>query len=78
MALLLNLTFWRPGDGGDVLVDRHLPADVVAGGGPLVERQCLHAAELAIDHPATGERLVLAAPLPADMQRVLDCLRQAR
>lgn len=30
VALLLNLTFWRPGDGGDVLVDRHLPADVVA------------------------------------------------
>lgn len=29
-ALLLNLTFWQAGDGGDVLVDRHLPADVVA------------------------------------------------
>jgi hypothetical protein len=31
-ALLLNLTFWgaTPADGGDVLVDDHLPADVVA------------------------------------------------
>ena len=28
-ALLLNLTFWG-GDGGDVLVDQSLPADVVA------------------------------------------------
>jgi 23S rRNA pseudouridine1911/1915/1917 synthase len=55
-----------------------LPADAVAGGGPLIERQCLHAAELAIDHPVNRERVVLAAPLPADMQRVLDCLRQAR
>ena len=29
-ALLLNLTFWGASSGGDVLVDDHLPADVVA------------------------------------------------
>lgn len=29
-ALLLNLTFWHPQDGGDVLVDESVPADVVA------------------------------------------------
>jgi hypothetical protein len=29
-ALLLNLTFWGVDAGGDLLVDRHLPADVVA------------------------------------------------
>jgi hypothetical protein len=29
-ALLLNLTFWGASSGGDVLVDRDLPADVVA------------------------------------------------
>jgi hypothetical protein len=29
-ALLLNLTFWRPEDGGDLLVDETIPADVVA------------------------------------------------
>ena len=29
-ALLLNLTFWATGEGGDVLVDDHLSADVVA------------------------------------------------
>ncbi len=29
-ALLLNLTFWGASEGGDVLVDRSLPADVVA------------------------------------------------
>jgi 23S rRNA pseudouridine1911/1915/1917 synthase len=44
-------------------------------GPPLIERQALHAASLAIDHPATGERLFFEAPLPADMQRVLAVLR---
>jgi hypothetical protein len=29
-ALFLNLTFWSPTDEGDVLVDEHVPADVVA------------------------------------------------
>jgi 23S rRNA pseudouridine1911/1915/1917 synthase len=52
-----------------------LPADAVASGGALIERQALHAAGLAIAHPVTLERLEFAAPLPADMQRVLDALR---
>jgi 23S rRNA pseudouridine1911/1915/1917 synthase len=43
--------------------------------GPLLVRQALHAARLAIDHPATQERLVLEAPLPADMERMLTALR---
>jgi 23S rRNA pseudouridine1911/1915/1917 synthase len=46
-------------------------------GPPLIERQALHAASLAIDHPATGDRLLFEAPLPADMQRVLAVLRGA-
>src|SRR4051812_30496927 len=29
-ALFLNLTFWGADEGGDVLVDAHVPADVVA------------------------------------------------
>jgi 23S rRNA pseudouridine1911/1915/1917 synthase len=37
-------------------------------------RQFLHAAELALDHPVTGQRLALASPLPADLQRFLDDL----
>jgi len=44
-------------------------------GPPLLTRQALHAASLAIDHPATGERLQLAAPLPADMEEMLAALR---
>jgi 23S rRNA pseudouridine1911/1915/1917 synthase len=39
-----------------------------------LERQFLHAAELAFDHPVTGKRLALASPLPADLQRFLDDL----
>ncbi|MEM1043449.1 MAG: RluA family pseudouridine synthase [Bacteroidota bacterium] len=38
-------------------------------------RQALHAATLGFTHPATGEALDFAAPLPADMQYVLDRLR---
>ena len=43
--------------------------------GPLIARHSLHAARLAITHPATQERLVLEAPLPADMERVLAAVR---
>jgi 23S rRNA pseudouridine1911/1915/1917 synthase len=39
-----------------------------------LERQFLHAARLAFDHPMTGERLELAAPLPADLGAFLDLL----
>jgi 23S rRNA pseudouridine1911/1915/1917 synthase len=42
---------------------------------PLLARQALHAAQLAVDHPRTGARMTFAAELPADMQRVLAALR---
>jgi len=42
---------------------------------PLIDRQALHAASLALDHPVTRDRIQFTAPLPADMQRVLDALR---
>ena len=48
------------------------------GGTALIERQALHAASLAVDHPVTRDRIEFAAPLPADMQRVLDALRHGR
>ncbi|MFM9057962.1 MAG: RluA family pseudouridine synthase [Planctomycetaceae bacterium] len=44
-------------------------------GNPLLVRQALHAARLALDHPATGARLELAAPLPSDMDGMLAALR---
>jgi 23S rRNA pseudouridine955/2504/2580 synthase len=35
------------------------------------ERMCLHARELAFDHPGTGQRITLQAPLPADFEKVM-------
>ena len=40
----------------------------------VISRQALHAHRLAIAHPVSGERLHFEAPLPGDMQRVLDLL----
>jgi 23S rRNA pseudouridine1911/1915/1917 synthase len=36
-----------------------------------LERQFLHAARLAFDHPITGERVDVRSPLPADLRRAL-------
>jgi 23S rRNA pseudouridine1911/1915/1917 synthase len=36
-----------------------------------LERQFLHAARLALDHPITGERVEVSSPLPADLQGAL-------
>ena len=38
-------------------------------------RPALHAAALAFDHPLTGARLSLEAPLPEDLARLLAALR---
>ena len=41
-------------------------------------RAGLHARRLCIDHPATGERLELTAPLPEDLEELLSLLRVFR
>ncbi len=43
---------------------------------PLVGRLALHAEELELLHPASGERLILNAPLPADFALALRYLRR--
>ncbi|MGN6726194.1 MAG: RluA family pseudouridine synthase [Tepidisphaeraceae bacterium] len=40
-------------------------------------RQALHAAEITFTHPVTLEPLTIAAPLPADIQRLMAIIRQA-
>lgn len=45
---------------------------------PLMARCALHAWRLEINHPKTDERMKFEAPLPADMQNLLDNLRQYR
>jgi tRNA pseudouridine32 synthase/23S rRNA pseudouridine746 synthase len=41
----------------------------------LLVRTPLHAARLELRHPASGEPLVLEAPLPADMAAAIEALR---
>ncbi len=45
---------------------------------PLIARQALHAARIAIAHPATGERMEFAAPLPDDITALLAALEELR
>lgn len=40
-----------------------------------LDRQALHAAELAFEHPTTGKRLSFESELPSDFRRLLDALR---
>ncbi len=43
------------------------------------KRQALHAWRLALQHPNSGDEMQWEAPLPADMQHLIDCLeRQSR
>ncbi|MFL5301064.1 MAG: RluA family pseudouridine synthase, partial [Anaeromyxobacteraceae bacterium] len=42
-----------------------------------VGRQALHAWRLAFDHPRGGKRLLVEAPIPADLAAALDVLRQS-
>ena len=40
-----------------------------------LNRQALHAHTLAFEHPQTAKRLTFSAPLPADIQRLVDALK---
>ncbi|MCY3005915.1 MAG: RluA family pseudouridine synthase [Planctomycetota bacterium] len=42
----------------------------------VLARHALHALEIEFEHPKTNKRLTIAAPLPLDMQRVVDILQQ--
>ena len=41
-----------------------------------LKRQALHARHLGFTHPVTGEDLSFSTPIPEDMQRVIDALRE--
>lgn len=68
--------------GRSAITDAHLQRSAAGGvkqeGPVLLDRQALHAARLEVDHPQTGRRLVFEAPLPADMLRVVNRLRELR
>ncbi len=44
----------------------------------VLTRQALHAARIALNHPADGRRIEVQAPLPEDLRRVLERLRTFR
>jgi 23S rRNA pseudouridine1911/1915/1917 synthase len=46
-------------------------------GRPGLDRQFLHSATLALEHPITGEALEFSSELPADLQATLDRAREA-
>lgn len=43
---------------------------------PLLERLALHAEQITLTHPTTGERLTIRAELPPDMAQTLEALRR--
>ena len=46
--------------------------DLYGGSKELMERQALHCKKLVFPHPFTGERIEIAAPLPSDMQELVN------
>lgn len=63
--------------------DQFRLSDLVAGLDPaqdevLLPRQALHAARLRVFHPRRRESITVEAPLPEDMTRVLEALREHR
>jgi 23S rRNA pseudouridine955/2504/2580 synthase len=60
-----------PVAGDDKYGDFELNRELARRG---LKRMFLHAAELELEHPTTGTRLALTAPLPDDLQRFLDGL----
>lgn len=45
---------------------------------PILTRQALHAQKLELDHPQSGKRMAFEAPLAADIQAALECLRESK
>ena len=54
------------------------PGPLELPGGVTLGRTPLHAARLALRHPASGEPLVLESPLAQDLRAALEALRQAK
>lgn len=60
---------------GDFALNKAL-ASGKTGGGIRLERMFLHARRLAFDHPVSGERIELQAPLPLECETLLSRLRK--
>lgn len=78
MAYLKNPIVADDMYGGKVVYPWQIENRDAAAEEPLMGRCALHAWRLEITHPMTGERLKFEAPLPDDMQNLLDALREYR
>ena len=57
--------------GDDKYGDFELNKELARNG---LKRMFLHAASIGLKHPASGAKLVIEAPLPADLQKFVDKL----
>lgn len=64
--------------GGKVVYDWQLKDREAEAAEPVMSRVALHAWKLEIRHPISGEMMEFEAPLPDDLQRLIDKLRQFR
>ena len=64
--------------GGKLVYPWQLADAEPAAQDPIITRCALHASTLEFKHPTTGETMKFEAPLPADMQNLLDMLRKYR
>jgi len=64
--------------GGKVVYDWQLQDRDAEAAEPVMSRTALHAWKLQIRHPISDEMMEFVAPLPADMQQLIDKLRQFR
>ncbi|MEN8126349.1 MAG: RluA family pseudouridine synthase [Planctomycetota bacterium] len=64
--------------GGKVVYPWQIEDRDAAPEQPLMGRCALHAWKLEINHPKTNERMKFEAPLPDDMQNLLEALREHR
>lgn len=64
--------------GGTRREARLPPTDPARRAAEAVGRQALHALRLGFEHPRTGRRLVVEAPVPADLRAAVELLRAAQ
>jgi 23S rRNA pseudouridine1911/1915/1917 synthase len=64
--------------GGRLVYPWQLADEEPAVQQPVISRVALHAHTLELKHPSTGETVKFEAPLPGDMQNLLDMLRKHR
>jgi 23S rRNA pseudouridine1911/1915/1917 synthase len=64
--------------GGRLVYPWQLKDAEAAAEDPVIDRCALHASTLEFKHPTTEEMVKFEAPLPQDMQNLLELLRKFR